>query len=243
MYIKKKIKVGDRIKTKNANWSFKGEVFESFDQHIKKSVPLYLESMQIYENLSDFFIMDKSKIIDIGCSTGTFLKNIYKRHKDNSEKKIILKGYDIVPEMITFSKKNNKNNKIDFSVKDAFNVNYKNSCIISSFYTIQFISTSKRQELINKIYKGLNWGGAFFMVEKVRAPDARFQDIMNQLYVEFKLSNGFTDKEIISKSRSLKGVLEPFSTKGNLDMLKRSGFKDIITIFKYGSFEGFLAIK
>ena len=97
--------------------------------------------------------------------------------------------------------------------------------------------------MINKIFKGLNWGGAFFFVEKVRGSDARFQDILNQTYIDYKLSKGYSANEIISKSRSLKGVLEPFSTKGNLDLLKRAGFKDVITIFKYGSFEGFLAIK
>ena len=47
----------------------------------------------------------------------------------------------------------------------------------------------------------------------------------------------------MAKSNSLKGVLEPFSTSGNLSLLKRAGFKDIMTVFKYGCFEGFLAIK
>ena len=87
------------------------------------------------------------------------------------------------------------------------------------------------------------WGGAFFFVEKVRGSDARFQDILNQVYLEYKLSKGYSPTEIINKSRALKGILEPFSTRGNIDLLKRSGFKDIITIFKYACFEGFLAIK
>lgn len=243
MHSRKKIIAGDRITTENANWSFRGSVFSNFDKHIKKSVPLYQETIKIYENLSDFFLMDKSKIIDIGCSTGTFLNRIYLRHKNNKEKKIFYEGYDIVPEMIKFAKKKNKNNKIKFIAKDILKLNFKNSCIISSFYTIQFVPTSKRQTLINKIFKGLNWGGAFFMIEKVRGPDARFQDILNQLYLDYKLEQGYTDKEIISKSRSLKGILEPFSTKGNLDLLKRAGFKDITSIIKYGPFEGFLAIK
>ena len=97
--------------------------------------------------------------------------------------------------------------------------------------------------IINKIYKSLNWGGAFFFIEKVRGSDARFQDILTQTYSEFKLSQGFNPKEIMAKTRSLKGVLEPFSTQGNIQLLKRSGFKDIMTVFKYGCFEGFLAIK
>lgn len=237
------MKVGDKITTNNAKWSFRGSLFKSFDNHVKKSVPLYKETMQIYISLSDFFTMDQSRIIDIGCSTGTFLNQVYLRHKNNKEKKLKFEGYDNVKEMIKFSKKKNSKNKIDFFVKDVNKINFKNSCIVSSFYTIQFISTSKRQKLINKIYKGLNWGGAFFMVEKVRGPDARFQDILNQLYWDYKLANGYDEVEIVSKSRSLKGVLEPFSTKGNLDLLKRAGFKDVITLVKYGCFEGFLAIK
>ena len=55
-------------------------------------------------NLSDFFIHTNSKIIDIGCSTGTFLSKIYDRHKNNS-KKLQFIGIDNVKEMIKFSKK------------------------------------------------------------------------------------------------------------------------------------------
>ena len=66
---------------------------------------------------------------------------------------------------------------------------------------------------------------------------------MTQLYNDFKFRNGFTGEEIVEKSRSLKGVLEPFSTQGNLDLLARSGFVDVTTIQKYLCFEGFLAIK
>ena len=69
------------------------------------------------------------------------------------------------------------------------------------------------------------------------------QDILNQTYIEYKLSKGYTPDQIINKSSSLKSVLEPFSSKGNLDLLKRAGFKDTICIFKYACFEGILAIK
>ena len=81
------------------------------------------------------------------------------------------------------------------------------------------------------------------MFEKVRFPDARFQDIMSQIYIDFKLDQGFSEIDIINKSKSLKGVMEPFSSEGNLQLLKRAGFKDIVTVFKYLNFEGFLSIK
>ncbi len=79
--------------------------------------------------------------------------------------------------------------------------------------------------------------------EKVRANDARFQDITTSLYNEYKLDQGYSAEEILFKTRSLKGILEPFSTQGNIDLLKRAGFVDMITVFKYVCFEGFLVIK
>ena len=86
-------------------------------------------------------------------------------------------------------------------------------------------------------------GGAFVIFEKVRSPDARFQDIVSGIYSDYKLAQGYSPEEVIAKSRSLKGVMEPFSTQGNLDMLNRAGFVDVTTIFKWVCFEGFLCIK
>jgi len=236
-------KSGDNIKAKNASWSFDGNTYKNFDKHINKSVPLYQETHNLYLNFSDFFLQDNSKIIDIGSSTGTFLINFYKKH-NNTRKGLKFEGYDTIKKMIDYSnQKKPKKNNIKFINKDIDKVNFKNTCIVSSFYTIQFISPKKRQILINKIYKNLNWGGAFFMVEKVRGSDARFQDIISQVYLEYKLSKGYKSEEILNKSRSLKGILEPFSSNANFQMLRRSGFKDIFTVFKYCCFEGWLAIK
>ena len=108
---------------------------------------------------------------------------------------------------------------------------------------MQFIPARNRQILFDAIYESLNWGGGLILFEKVRAPDARFQDMMTAIYTDFKLDQGYSSEEIVAKTRSLKGVLEPFSTAGNLDLLKRAGFQDIMTIMKYVCFEGFLAIK
>ena len=127
--------------------------------------------------------------------------------------------------------------------KNFLNLNFKKSSFISSYFTIAFVEPSKRQKTFDKFYESLNWGGALLLFDKVRAPDARFQDMMTTLYNEFKIKSGYTADEILNKSLSLKGVLEPFSTEANYQMLKRSGFSDIMTVFKFITFEGYLAIK
>ena len=81
------------------------------------------------------------------------------------------------------------------------------------------------------------------MFEKTRGADARFNEIINNSYIEWKILNGFTLEEVLTKQRSLQGRMESFSVKGNVELLMRSGFKDIESVWKWGPFEGFLAIK
>lgn len=236
---------GDKIITENASWSFGKKVPKKFDNHIKKSVPLYTESHDLAINLSDFFLKENSKCYDLGCSTGTLIRKISERH----QKKIKFYGIDSVNEMISqanlLSKKHKKksSNKLNFKVGNINKIKLEKNDLTLSFYTIQFIRPEVRQNLTNKIYKSLNWGGCFLFFEKIRANDARFQDIFNITYNEFKLNNNFTADEIVQKTRSLKGVMEPFSDKGNLSMLKRAGFVDIIPIFQWLCFKGYMCIK
>ena len=234
--------LGQNLKAANSSWTFDKNVWKNFDDHINKSIPLYLLCHKTGLEISDFFLEKKSNVIDIGCSTGTFINKLNKRHEN---KNLNIKGYDSVKNMIHVAKKNNKNKKnIKFINKDIVKNNLPNNVdLITSFFTLSFIKPSHRQKVFNKIFESLSWGGAFIFFDKVRAPDARFQDIMTQIYTNYKLDRNFSPDEILNKSSSLKGVLEPFSTNENFLLLKRAGFKDYMTIFKFVTFEGFLAIK
>lgn len=230
-----------KIKLENSNWNFSGNVPKNFDKHISKSIPFYDESHNIGLLISDFFIPERGLVYDLGCSTGKFIHSLTNRH---SNKTFRVNGYDEIPGMVKLAKERcKKSSKVKIYKEDIVNIKFNKPNFITSFFTIQFIHPSKRQMLFNKIYKGLQWGGGFLFFEKVRASDARFQDLTNQIYTEIKINNGFTDSEIINKSRSLKGVMEPFSSSANLQLAKRAGFKDIMSVFKYINFEGFLAIK
>ncbi len=231
---------GDNIKAENANWKFSGNMVDNFEEHILKSVPLYREGHKLIENLSDYFIKDDSTVYELGSSTGKLINAIAKRNKNKNAKFI---GIEIEKDMVSKANKLYKESNLTFTHEDINIYEFEKSDMIISYYSIQFIHPKHRQLLFDKIYDSLNWGGAFVFFEKVRANDARFQDILTNLYTEYKLEVGYSPDEIISKTKSLKGVLEPFSTQGNLDLLKRAGFEDFITIQKYMNFEGFLAIK
>lgn len=236
---------GDGIAAGNANWSFAGEAAERFDGHVSKSVPLYAEGHRLICGVSDFFVGRDSVAYELGCSTGSLTLSLARHNRDKDGARFV--GIDIEPEMIARAEAKRTETGADnaeFRTDDILSAEMEPADFIAAYYTVQFVRPRVRQMLVDRIYNALNWGGCFVLFEKVRGPDARFQDMLTAMYsYDYKLSQGYNAEEIVSKARSLKGILEPFSTQGNLDMLARAGFKDVMTIMKYVSFEGFVAIK
>jgi tRNA (cmo5U34)-methyltransferase len=235
--------VGDGITAHSAAWSFGGGTSKNFESHINRSVPFYEKGHEIVLQLSDFFVAPDSVCYEVGSSTGRLISSLAKRHATKGK----WMGLDIESEMTDFASQavceSSAKLNLSFVTADACEYEYESSDFIVAYYSIQFIRPRVRQLLFDRLYASLNWGGAFIMFEKVRAPDARFQDICSGLYNDFKDSNAFTAEQILAKSSSLRGILEPFSSQGNVDLLRRAGFTDIMTVFKYICFEGFLAIK
>jgi len=231
------------IKFKRGSWTFAGKVPTKFNNHVKKSVPYYNECHNLINQLSDFFLNNNSICYDLGCSTSTLL---IKLSKFTNKKNIQFIGIDLEKEMIEFSKKIIKSKKIKnikVFCKDITKYKLQKSNLIISYYTIQFVNPAYRQKLIDKIFNSLNWGGAFIFFEKIRGNDARFQDILTSLYSDFKEQNNIPSSDILKKTKSIRGVLEPYSNFGNISYLKRAGFKDVQTIFQYLCFKGYLCIK
>ena len=233
--------MGDIIDADNAEWSFRGSASENFDAHVRKSIPLYDQSHQLILAISDFFLGEDSLCYDLGCATGTLCNLLAERHQN---KAVRIVGVDVEEDMIKIAdSRKQASSAISYVAESLVDMDLEPADLIISHYTMQFIKPKHRQTVFDRVHRSLNWGGGFLLFEKVRGPDARFQDMMTTIYHDHKLDQGFTGDQIIAKLRSLKGVLEPFSTDGNLGLMKRAGFVDVMTVMKYVCFEGFLAIK
>ena len=236
------MKIGDDITAERSAWSFGDGVAEAFPEHAERSIPWYRDGHELICYLSDFFVAPDSTVYDMGCSTGALLQQLaaHNRHKPG----VRWIGLDREQAMIERARRTCAGlENVELQCRDILTGELKGADMIIAYYTIQFVEERRRQALFDRIYQALNWGGAFILFEKVGAPDSRFQDMMSCLYREFKQRNGFSSDEILNKELSLKGVLKPFSTAGNLGLLNRAGFTDVMTVMKYVCFEGFLAIK
>ena len=233
--------LGDGLSGKDGKWSFHSEVASVFDGHVRKSVPGYDIAHSMVLDLAGSFLGIGSLAYDLGCSTGTLLGGLADRYGNLD---IQLVGVDEVPEMLSEARKKFQlNSDIELICDNLSAIEMQKCDMVSAMYTIQFIRPAIRQIVINKIYDNLNWGGGFFLFEKIRGADGRFQDLFTDWYYEFKSRQGFSADEILNKRNSLRFVMEPFSYQGNVEMLERAGFKDINTIFQVGPFQGFLCIK
>ena len=234
--------VGDNISSSKAVWSFKGKVAESFVEHISRSIPFYTEGHELICHLSDYFVSPDSTVYELGCSTGELLGKLAAYNELKPDVRWI--GIDVEQDMIRQAAKTcGGQENIDLRCANILDFDYEKADLIVAYYTLQFVPERFRQQMIDTIYESLNWGGAFILFEKVGAPDARFQDIMSGLYRDFKRRADYTADQILDKETSLKGVLKPFSSQGNQDLLRRAGFVDLMTVMKYVCFEGFVAIK
>lgn len=221
-------------------FEFDEDVVSVFDDMISRSVPFYDENLQLCVSLISKLAKQNSTLCDLGCSTGTFLLEMFKARSD-----LLLHGIDSSEAMLNNARHKAKayGAKITLysGLLDEF-LFFKSDIFVSS-YTMQFIRPPKRQALINNIYDKLNENGFFIMSEKVLYEDAFLSKKMIELYSEYKLSKGYSKIEISNKREALENVLVPYSEKENIAMLKNAGFSKIESIFKWANFETFLAFK
>lgn len=223
-----------------SGWTFKGEISEVFDQHVRQSVPGYVDIQNLVSNIADFFL-DENPIYDLGCATGETIININNRHVD---KKIHFIGIDSSEDMVEQAKvKTNHMNNVLFENRDLTNYEFNHkSNLILSILTLQFCPQEERKKIINKIYETLNTGGAFILVEKNYASSSIHQDLFTQIYHDFKQVNTLSTEEIRDKDKALRSKLVPKSMKNNLELLNQVGFTTDI-FYKNLNFTGYLAIK
>lgn len=237
----RQLDVGQGIEAENASWSFAGPTAEAFDQHVRKSIPGYQNGHDLSEAFSDFFVHGDSVCYELGSSTGELIGRLARRHAKKSARWI---GIDVEPDMVKLARSRVGDlENVTIELADISDYGLLKSDLIVSYYCLQFVQAKHRQKVVDEIYRALNWGGAFIWFEKVRANDARFQDMFTALYNDFKLEQGFDAEQILAKTRSLKGILDPFSSEANRDILARAGFVDVVPIFRDLCFEGLIAVK
>jgi tRNA (cmo5U34)-methyltransferase len=216
-------------KTEKTEFSF--DTIENFDLHINTSIPNYSLLQEMLVSISQYFKKSDEIIYDLGCSTGSLLRNI------NSDVKRI--GIDVSTNLLPKSNSRNLDFKL-LNIEEDLKI--ENACIVYSVFTLQFIKRKNRQSIINKIYDGLNDGGAFIMCEKIHQESGQMQEILSFTHYDIKQKN-FSPSEILKKEQDLRGMMQLNTLEENINMLHSTLFRRITTFWQACNFVGIIAVK
>ena len=95
---------------------------------------------------------------------------------------------------------------------------------------------------MKKIYNEVEEDTALFIVEKIRTKELDIHDAYNDLYYDFKRNQDLSDKDILDKNISLRGIMKTLRLDESINILKDIGFKVDINV-KYNNFVSIVAIK
>jgi len=215
---------------------------EGFDNHIDMSIRHYSSLHDDIVKMSKYFVENDTNVVDIGCSTGKTLAAMYDQNHHFAPK-ARYRGIDYADGFVDDMKKRmSQYPEIDLRQADVREFDFANCSMITSIFTLQFMPHKDRQDVLNKIYKGLNTGGAFVFAEKTYSCSPKVQDMLTFMYYDFKREN-FTVEDIMDKERDLRSMLKPNTWSELNEMLSTAGFNSVQTFWQNHLFVGAIAIK
>lgn len=222
---------------------FNEDVVQVFDNMISRSVPLYREVLACAAHWARDYYQAGTRIIDVGCSTGTFLELLGRFLKQPAT----LVGIDNSQPMLEKARQKlvrvQQIHQVELICDCAENYSFENSSVVVINYTLQFLPLQERQKLLCSIYEGLTPGGLLFLSEKIESPYRQFQETITRHYEAFKAHNGYARTEIERKKEALENVLVPLTEAQQIQMLHESGFSQIDSAIKLHNFISLVALK
>lgn len=224
------------------DWTFDNGIVDSFEEHVRQSVPGYAMFEDYIVSLSRFFIPCGGKVLDLGASTGELAEAIYNCNKNR----------------ISFFGVIDNSNDMFAKLQERFNGNYYFDCcktdisygipisedfdFIVASLVLQFIPVNTRHIVLEDCFTHLTTNGAMVVVEKIVQETGNDQAMFDTIYQSNKHFNGLSAQQLYDKTQSLVGIMTPLTSKENEEMFKECGFK-VTSFFQLGCFKGWILRK
>jgi tRNA (cmo5U34)-methyltransferase len=244
----RKDKVFDNIDPVVRAFEFNEGVAHVFDDMAERSIPHYKDVQEMVTTLALTFYQEGSRIYDLGCSTGTTIALILEGLKEHGLNDYFIKGVDNSAPMCKEAVEkleglNYDPEKIVIEEADIMDETIENASVVIMNYTLQFIDPFHREELIRKIYKGLNHNGILLVSDKTLQSHTDISRIFVDNYYNLKRKNGYSELEIARKREALENVLIPYPIAEEEDLFKLCGFEAVDLFYTWYNFSSFICLK
>jgi len=225
-------------------FAFDQRVVDVFPDMIKRSVPGYATIINMIGSLAERYVQANSLCYDLGCSLGA--ATLAMRHRiQAADCKII--GVDNSAAMIARCQQvieaDSGEVPVELIEAQIQDIVLQNASMVVLNFTLQFIPTEERLEMLRHIWAGLNPGGVLIISEKVAFEDEPHQQLMTELHHNFKRANGYSDLEIAQKRTAIENYLIPETLDAHRQRLRQAGFSSVDVWFQCFNFASLIAIK
>ena len=214
--------------------TFSFESIENFDNHISNSIFGYDLLHQLIINVSSFFIKDRRRVYDLGCTSGRLAEALAANHD------CFVTGYDITDSNFLNIRDGRVSLEIADITEEGFELGKTN--LITCVFTLQFLAVEDRRKLLKKIYDSLTINGAAIICEKEICYNGTLQEVFTFANYENKRNNFSTD-QILDKEKDLRSLMNCLDAETNIALFREAGFEVIEVFFKSLNFKGYLCKK
>ena len=205
------------------DFQFNERVARVFPDMIKRSIPGYSALVSNIGSLADYYAQDDSNLYDLGCSLGAVSLSIQHRlSKTGCQIIAVDNSADMLKRARDFIETEDYPTPIKLLQQNLEQTIVENASVVVMNFTLQFIAPNERLAVLKNIYQGLRPGGILIVSEKM-ALDAD-SEWMNELHLNFKRVQGYSELEISQKRKALENVMITDSLATHLQRLNHAGF-------------------
>ncbi|MFD1803295.1 carboxy-S-adenosyl-L-methionine synthase CmoA [Mixta tenebrionis] len=229
---------------KLGDWTFDERVAEVFPDMIQRSVPGYSNIISMIGMLAERFVKANTQVYDLGCSLGAATLSV-RRSLQAEGCKII--AVDNSPAMIERCRRHidafRAATPVEVIEADIRHLPIENASMVVLNFTLQFLAPDDRLTLLQRIYQGLNPGGALVLSEKFSFEDTDVGELLFNMHHDFKRANGYSELEISQKRSMLENVMLTDSVETHKARLRQAGFEHSELWFQCFNFGSLVALK
>lgn len=226
-------------------FTFDEQVVQVFPDMIKRSVPGYEKIIHTIAMITERCAVQNSNLYDLGCSLGAATLSM-RRGLDNKKGCQII-AVDNSPAMVERCQQHINAYKSALPVTvicaDICDIKIENASVVVLNFTLQFLTPEKRLSLLTHIYNGLLPGGVLVLSEKFIFADPVSHQLLIDLHLDFKRSQGYSELEISQKRSSLDNVLIADTIEQHYQRLQQAGFTHNNLWYQCFNFGSILSIK
>lgn len=207
-------------------WTFRTpSVAKAFDSHVREQLPWYDLATGIVGHIARCYLPRGGVVVDVGASTGNIGREIASLLQARSADLVAI---DSEPSMAKAYKAPGQ-----FVTTDAteFDFASRRPDVIVCFLALMFVPVAKRGELLRKMHRALNPGGALVVFDKMVPRPGYVGTVAYRLTLAAKHEAGASPAEIVAKELSVSGVQRPMGEEE---------LQDFVEVFRFGDFGGFV---